>query len=170
MRRKSLKTLVVLTALSLSLMSYQANAQGPQNNQKGSGHRMRKEMMGKVIEDLGLTQEQQESMKTYRSQNQERIKGLHEKLRQAHQALKAELEKEKSSNKVIKDIATSLNNVQAEMVDNRIDSVLKMKEVLSPEQFKQFTEKIEEHRKKTKESKQRRRGQSNNKGESPWER
>jgi Spy/CpxP family protein refolding chaperone len=167
MKGKSVKTLLALTMLSLIVISYQAKAQGPQNDQKGQGKEVRHRAMKKVVEDLGLTEEQQEQMKEHRDQNHQKMRETHEKMRQARQALKTELEKEKSNNKAINEISTSLKTMQADMVDNRIKSILELKEVLTYEQFKQFGEKTRKLHEKGKEFRQKNK-RSSNQGEKPW--
>ena len=126
--------------------------------------------MEKIIHDLDLTEEQQESLKSYRQENQERMRTLHEKLKEARETLKTELEKTKSNNRTIQRLASVIKSAQAEMVDNRIETVLHMKEVLTEEQFQEFRAKAAEAKEKVKGFIQKKREQfyNKNQGDNPW--
>jgi Spy/CpxP family protein refolding chaperone len=67
-----------------------------------------------------------------------------QEMRQARQALRDELNKPGSDMAVVKKLAGELKNLQARQVDARVEGILDMKKVLTPEQFKAFQEKTKQ--------------------------
>lgn len=134
--------LVALTAVLFALTcfsqsSYSENKEGGEDC--GKPHQ---ERMEKMINELGLTEEQVTAMKAYKEEHRENSKTQRQEMKSLRQSLKTELEKAEPDQAVIDSISTELKNAQAAMIDQRIESILGMKKILTPEQFATFQEKM----------------------------
>ena len=75
--------------------------------------------------------------------------------------LRSELGKYDSNPDEVERISSEMKNQQAQLIDHRVASILKVKEILNPEQFEQFRSKIKELRGKRRGFKGRCRGDKN---------
>ena len=107
----------------------------------------RKEKMQKVFEQLNLTEEQKAQLKENKKRNREERKAGFEKMKSYKEALRQELLKPDLDKKRIKQIQGQLKAAQAKMADDRLDSILEVRTILTPEQFTKFMTLMEQHRK-----------------------
>ncbi|MFA6379209.1 MAG: periplasmic heavy metal sensor [Candidatus Omnitrophota bacterium] len=137
------KKAVVVGVLALSiffvwvqLAQAQGKGEGPYVNGRGPSE----EMIQKMDKELGITPEQSAQLKAHRTEHREKMKVIKESTKQKKDQLKAELEKPEVDQGVVKQIATELKNLQAQLIDMRIDGILFVKSILTPEQFEKFKE------------------------------
>jgi Spy/CpxP family protein refolding chaperone len=102
----------------------------------------KQEKLDRMIEMLGLSNEQVEELKAHRQARKESNEKLHLALREQKEELRDELDKPESDNARIKKIADSIKKIQSEMVDERIKGILEIKAILTPEQYAKFKEKV----------------------------
>jgi Spy/CpxP family protein refolding chaperone len=107
-----------------------------EGKQKGKIHPM-KEMWAQ----LGLTPEQETKLKELHKQTAPARREQFKKIEELRGKIKTELLKDKPSKKVLDDYATQMGNLHKQMNLSSIDHLLKVKAILTPEQFKKFTEK-----------------------------
>ncbi len=93
-----------------------------------------------LAKELGLKPEQQEQMKQFRAAQEAKNKPLLEQLRAVRKELKLELEKPGVDRDKAYAIAGTINGLQGELLKNRINGILKMKEILTPEQYQKLQE------------------------------
>jgi len=103
-----------------------------------------------LAKELNLSEEQEAQLKECRQARMETVKTLHEELVQEMEKLRAELEKPVTDKRSIARISTRLKILKGEMFDQRIEGILELKEVLTPEQFQQLSEKRKAKREKFK--------------------
>jgi Spy/CpxP family protein refolding chaperone len=108
----------------------------------------KQEKFDKMIEKLGLSNEQVAQLKTHKQVKMGTRNKLYSELSKQKQELKDELEKPASDNARIKQIADSIKQIQSEMVDERINGILEIKAILTPEQYTEFKSKIGKHKKR----------------------
>ena len=101
-------------------------------------------MMEKMAADLGLTQEQQDQMKALRESGKEKAGSLREKSKEVRQALREELNKADTDSSKVKGYVEDLTALYRQKLEQRVDGVLGMKKVLTPEQFSKLNEKMEQ--------------------------
>jgi Spy/CpxP family protein refolding chaperone len=142
MKRTAL--LLSVIALSFALFTGEAAA-GPGNGPGGKGPDTSAavQRMHRMFDDLKLTDEQQarlkalrDEMMTIRKQHIEAVKGVRDKM-------KAELLKPSPSQKMLDRYAGELGELHKKMTKDRTDHLLKVKKVLTPEQFSKLVEKEE---------------------------
>ncbi|HTY45941.1 MAG TPA: periplasmic heavy metal sensor [Patescibacteria group bacterium] len=114
-----------------------AGRQGPQAD--------RGQELDNFIKDLNLTPQQQEQIKKQRNEHFEKNRGAGDELRQKRLKLKQELEKEVPDRKLINALVADINTLTARKLQDRVDSILAIKEILTPQQYKAFQEKIRSH-------------------------
>ncbi len=103
--------------------------------------KMHEERMDNMIGELKLTSQQQEQLGKYREANHERHRKYRGLLQDKRKELETELAKYDSDEGKIKRIAAQLTDLWGEAIEQRTNSVLEIKKVLTPEQFKQFRQK-----------------------------
>ena len=104
--------------------------------QKGKGHPMKKTWMR-----LGLTSEQETRLKELHWQTATDRRELEIKIKELRGKIKMELLKDKPSQKVLDDYAAQMGDLHKQKNLSSIDHLLKVKKILTPEQFRTFAEK-----------------------------
>jgi Spy/CpxP family protein refolding chaperone len=104
----------------------------------GEGRGERAAGREKFAEELGLTQEQKDAMKAQREQSRAKMKETREKLRDSQKALHEELQKPETDSAAIDNIVYRIKEAQGELIDQRVESFLSMKKILTPEQFQKM--------------------------------
>jgi Spy/CpxP family protein refolding chaperone len=103
-----------------------------------------------LMDKLDLTEEQRETLTAQREENWKKMKELREAMNENRQALREELLKDDYSKAAVKKTVSEMKDVQGEMIEQRVDHFLQMKEVLTPEQYRKFTELAEKKHQKAK--------------------
>ncbi len=117
-------------------------------SQAAAWRQKRKEKMQEIFSQLNLTEEQKKQLKENKMKNREQRKAGFEKMKSYKEALKQELVKPELNKKRIKQIQGQLKDAQAQMADDRLDSILEVRTILTPEQFAKFMTLMEEHQAK----------------------
>ena len=112
------------------------NAQSFSVFSKKAGHK--KEMINKVINELNLTSEQSERILKQRNAHRKGRDESRQLLRDRRKQLRTELEMRDTDRVRIDRVAGEIKKLQARMLDERIESVLEIKEVLTPAQYEVF--------------------------------
>lgn len=151
-------SLLTLLFLSLSATSAFADAQtqfSPSEtpkltaqsfrNEPGS-RQQRRERRGDIMEALDLSQAQKEELQSIRNQYQPRLMEKQEALFEAHQTLREMMIEDNASTSEIRTQHEQVQDLRQEMSDLRFESMLEMREVLTPEQREEFAQLMEERR------------------------
>jgi Spy/CpxP family protein refolding chaperone len=93
-----------------------------------------------VFNKLGLSAQQEAQVKEARKLNREMAKKLSQELQEKRKALAAELDKIKPDPQKIKVLVYALKDVQGRLIEQRVEGILKLKEILSPEQYRTFSD------------------------------
>jgi len=148
MHTKLRYTVVSLAAVSLvsCMLTLNSYAQGDTSRWR-TQHRYEK--MDEFSKTLNLTPEQQEKIKKQQSVNREKWAELRNKLRDKRSALKKELEKPQINKDGVNVLVAEIKTLMGEQLEQRVDNIIFMKEILTPEQFKKLQEKKTERMKET---------------------
>jgi Spy/CpxP family protein refolding chaperone len=98
---------------------------------------------------LGLSEEQAAQLKASKQEKIQTSKKLRDALSKQKEALKQELDKTDSDNARIKEIANAIKQIQADMVDERVKSILEIKAILTPEQYSELKTKLGTYKKRS---------------------
>ncbi|MEA3229919.1 MAG: Spy/CpxP family protein refolding chaperone, partial [archaeon] len=148
MKRNNLKTVGLAVVVMMFLA--QAVCAQPQGDyegskkwgQKGKGHKE------KLFAELNFTDEQKEQLKANRENNRGKMKELKIVLREKQKALHDQIGSATASAESIKAAAAAVKAAQNQLVDSRTEGILVVKSILTPEQYKQFSEKMKEKKDK----------------------
>jgi Spy/CpxP family protein refolding chaperone len=91
-----------------------------------------------IAAELGLTEEQKELLKEQRYQAKYKRIETFNKIRLKELELRHELEKKEINEKTVRTIVDELKKLQGNMIEQRVDAVLSMKKILTPEQFEKL--------------------------------
>jgi len=140
--RKVFVYTVVITMLFLSSAAYAERPRGDFKEKEGH----KEKMFEGLVEELGITPEQQAEIKKERSDHKAASKELRKQLRTKHQELRGELEKDTTDKGKINTLVAEIKTLTGTKLEQRVKSVLFMKETLTPEQFAKLREKKEKHK------------------------
>ncbi len=98
------------------------------------------EKMAEVHKELGVTPEQEQKLKEYREKNHEQMKALQEQLKQKRDAIRQELEKADFNEAQVKTIHNELKSLLSQKEDLRLEGILEVRKILTPDQFKKFSD------------------------------
>ncbi len=99
-----------------------------------------------IHRQLNLTDDQAARLEANRSEHRQEARKLREKMRAAREAFKSELEKEELDMEKITQLHNEQKTVQGQIADHRLEGILQVREILTPEQFKMFIELTGKHR------------------------
>ncbi|MGB2600839.1 MAG: periplasmic heavy metal sensor [Candidatus Omnitrophota bacterium] len=150
MKKTMKRIMAILVAAVLVLTAPISYATGPVCGQEDAERNKKGEHFRASIEKLDITEDQKEKLLEQRQAHWEKMKGLRKAMNEQRKELRKELEKKEYSKKDIDATVAQMKYLQGDMITQRVDHFLQMKEVLTPEQFKQMTEMKEKkgHRKR----------------------
>lgn len=129
MQKKSGRFLTLLL-----LMGSLASAEGTGWGSKGDRDDMHKQMKS----ELGLTKEQEKKLDTHRIEHRAEMEKLMLVIKEKREELKTALEDPKMNHHAVERINSDLKDAHNDMADKRLEGILYVREVLTPEQFKKF--------------------------------
>lgn len=97
------------------------------------GHKM-PEIMGRI----GLSEEQNRTILNHCDQGRYERSDIQNKIRTKRMELKYELEKKEIDRKAIDKTVQDLKDLYAEMLEHRVNQILTLRKILTPEQFEQL--------------------------------
>lgn len=97
-----------------------------------------------IYSNLGLTDQQKKLLEENKNRYRGQSRALYAQMRQKMNSLRQELEKSEFDIQKIYQINNELKQLQAQMVDNRLESILEVRKILPPGQFKKFEDKMNE--------------------------
>jgi len=103
--------------------------------------------MDKIIDELGLSSVQKDEIKKQRADFAAKSKELREKIRSTRSELKNELDKPTADKARLDGLTGDLKTLVGQQIQNRVDSVIAMKQVLTPEQFGKMKNLVEKRKK-----------------------
>lgn len=105
---------------------------------KGEGREHFKDKMASIKKELNLTAEQDKLLTDAKSAHRAEMESLAQALKAKHEELKTALAKPGVTKESLEPIASQIKALQSQMVDRRIDGILNIKHILSPEQFQKM--------------------------------
>ncbi|MCA9400687.1 MAG: periplasmic heavy metal sensor [Candidatus Omnitrophica bacterium] len=98
-------------------------------------------------EDLGLTDDQVTRLKEHKQANRKHKKEFWGELKSKKDLLKEALQKDELNRDEIQKIHSEIKVMKNQMEDDRLESILEVREILTPEQFQKFHEITDKERK-----------------------
>ena len=132
-----MKTLRLAFPLLLVLASahagYPWKGEGKEGKYKGRSDE-------EYLQELNLTPEQMEQFAKQREESNSAKEGLRNSIREKHRELREELDSETTDNEKLESIVSELKSLEAQRIDQKVKSIIQMKEILTPEQFQKVHE------------------------------
>lgn len=97
-------------------------------------------MIERHKKNLELTEEQLTKIKSLRDTVKDTVQPFMEEMKKFNQEIREELKKEKMDKARIEELKKSIKDIQSKMLDQRIDHIISLKEILSPEQLQKLEE------------------------------
>jgi len=147
------KQMMILAAIALGLVfSGTANAKTFEE-EAGQPNKVKRDQ---IIQQLNLTPQQEAQIKQLQMVNRQKAKELFLGLKEKRKELADELDKAHSNTIKIRALIAEIKDIQGRLIEQRVDGVLKMKEILTPEQYQKFSETLKNMHKGNFELKRRR--------------
>lgn len=113
----------------------------------------REERIEKMHEQLGLSDEQKAQLKEHRQTHRKEMKDVRKQMKDVRESIRQELQSPDLDEAKIKSLKNDLNELMTRMSDHKLEGVLKVRQILTPQQFEKFNELTEDRRDKQKGSK-----------------
>jgi Spy/CpxP family protein refolding chaperone len=94
-----------------------------------------------IARELNLTESQKQQMAQQRTKEKEQGRVLREEMKAVRDELTKELDKDKPDRVRISSIISQMKELIGRRIEQRVEGILSMKQVLTPEQFKKLNEK-----------------------------
>ena len=146
------KQMVILVAIALGLVFSGAAYAKMSEEEAGQPN---KDKRDQIIQQLNLTPQQEAQIKQLQRFNRQKAKELLLRLKEKRKELADELDKARSNTIIIRALIAQLKDIQGRLIEQRVNDVLKMKEILTPEQYQKFNETLKNMRKRNFEKKRR---------------
>lgn len=130
--------------LSGSVAYAETQDQGQALENPGKGRFQKCE--GKFFKDLGLTAEQKEKLKAQRESRKEASCALRDQMKTKMKVLHESLGQSTVDKAQLNTLVAEINMLKGQLFSQRIDGILAMKEVLTPEQFAKMQARFAEKR------------------------
>lgn len=141
---KIVTVLVVAVAAGLSTSVIYAASSIPADKQKDAFVKKMDAKQQEIYKELGLSDEQKKLLEENRNKHREQTKALFTEMRQKMASLRQELEKSELNMQAIYQTNNDLKQLSAQMLDNRLERILEIRKILTPEQFKKIEDKMSE--------------------------
>lgn len=116
-------------------------AQGMKHGKRGGGDRG----MEKLLQQLDLTTEQSQQIETIREQSKTAAQDLHEQMQAQRQEMRALLASDEDVEQIRAEYQET-QNLHQQLANNRFETMLQIREVLTSEQRAEIAELMEQHR------------------------
>jgi Spy/CpxP family protein refolding chaperone len=132
--------MVVFVAGMLVTQAVYANEKGCWSGDKEGKHG---KMFEKMTKDLNLTADQQAKLKANKEAQHEKMKALRDAIKANRAKFKEALARPGATRADLEPVIAEKKSLQSQMIDQRVDGILAVKAILTPEQFNKMQEKFE---------------------------
>ena len=119
----------------------EAAAQMPGVGRQG-GSRLKED----IFKQLNLTPEQQQKLGENRKAQREKMAQLLQAVKEKREELRKDLESATVTRDAVQPLVSDIKSLEAQLVDNRVNGIFAVKEILTPEQFAQFSQIMEKRK------------------------
>jgi len=113
------------------------------------GHK--EKVMVDIMDKLDLTETQKQELEKQREEQEQATEKAVIKLEARMASLREVLEEDKVDRGKVNELVAQINEIKGEMFRRRIDSILAMKEILTPEQYASLQDQMDKKRKSFRE-------------------
>ena len=129
--------LYIFAALSLA----HAENTGPEPRQQAGGQRIQE-----IYSQLNLTDDQKKQLEADKQQHRAKMESFRQEMKTDKKAIQAELMKPRLDMPKINGIHNQSKALQGQMEDEKLNSILAVRAILTPEQFSKFVNLMHQHK------------------------
>lgn len=145
MNIKKINLIAVSVITMLALVSPAIYAQGGADSGKEKEWAQKKEARRQELyKELNLSKEQKKALEENKNKHREQMKALFNEMKEKRSLAQQELQKDALDMAKINQANNDLKKLQAQMLDYRLQHILEVRNILTPEQFKKFMVRMEE--------------------------
>jgi Spy/CpxP family protein refolding chaperone len=143
---KKIKAVMVLlsTVLMLSTPFVYANEGGMDVKGEKGWAEKRETRHQELYKELNLTEAQKKSLEENKAKNKDQMKSIFTEMKDKKALIRQELGKDTLDMGKVTQLNNDLKGLQAKMLDYKLERILEVRKILTPEQFKKFTAKMKE--------------------------
>ena len=130
---------ILVTAVILSLV-FLLDVQVYAAGERYKGKEKREHKISEIRKQLALTPDQETQLKNHREKHRSQMETLHQQIKTRKEQIREELQKEDFDLNKVKQIHSELKSLKDQMEDHRLDRILQVRQILTPEQFNKFKE------------------------------
>ena len=145
---KNLLKYLIVTVCVISLFAVQNYSYAFPGGEEGQWSKKWEEKIAEIHKQLGITPQQQERLKAHREQFRSQTKALFQQIKGKKDEISQELQKSNFDINKVRQIHTELKSLQGQMEDNRLEGILEVRKILTPEQFTKFMQMKKEWKEK----------------------
>lgn len=137
-RKHGIIPLVIVIILALSspvVYAYPKEGSSPQKKTSSGEREARRQAL---YRELNVNDEQKRLLEENRKRHKEEAGAMFDEMKKKRSLMKEELHKDGLDMAKIGEINNELKQLQARMLDHRLDRILEVRKILTPEQFKKF--------------------------------
>jgi len=129
--------LVVIAALFFTSLAYAQSFSERfwKKDQKGQ------ETVGTMVKELKLSPKQEQQITEQRNKQRQQAEELGQRLKACRDELSRELNKDAPDKSKVHALVAEMKEIMGKRIEQRVERILLLKEILTPEQFKQLNEK-----------------------------
>ena len=157
MRKFKIVMFLIIAVSGLSICASYADSSVPLPQQKEAVREKADVLQRELYQDLGLTNEQKKLLEENKNKHREQARAIFTQIHQKMDTLRQELEKNELNMQVIYQTNNELKQLETRMLDDRLEHILEVRKILTPEQFKKFGDKMNERREYFKNKRERNR-------------
>ena len=140
---------VWIMVMFIVTLAVPAFAQGPHDGAgKNNEWRQREESrMQTLFKDLNLTDEQRKLLENNKAKNREIMESLRKSMEEYREQMKQLLQNEPLDMGKINQLQVQIKETQGKILDHRLEGILEVHKILTPDQFKKFSQEMQKERK-----------------------
>ncbi len=96
-----------------------------------------------IYKDLNLSDEQNKALEENKNKHRDGMKALFGEVKEKKASIRGELQKGELDMAKITQLNNDLKKLEAQMLDRKLEGILEVRKILTPEQFKKFMAKME---------------------------
>jgi len=133
--------LIIIGFAVFSLMVNSGYAQIQEKDKQAGGR-----LKGGIYKELNLTPEQQNKLEANRKSQREKTSQLRTAMKEKNEALQQVLKDPAVTREKFEPLVNEIKSLQAQLIDQRINGILAVKDILTPEQFAKFNQLMEKRK------------------------
>lgn len=141
----------IIVAMALASSAVHAQPSCPADGKEKGWAEKKEVKRQELYKELNVTEEQKKALEENKNKHREEMKALFTQEKEKRALISQELQKGALDMARINQINDELKKLQAQMSDQRLERILEVRRILTPDQFKKFISKIEERANRSKD-------------------